>query len=144
MRSLLLLRFGWFSLSAAAFSLSACGANHDDLSKRLATLQSDVTRLQHHSSRLEERLEALEIRKTATSPPARTAAGDATANLERPRLMVVKLEPGDETREASSSAPIAALPVEQSTTDQSPRPLIRVYGSRTDVDSGQDSSKRKR
>jgi hypothetical protein len=138
-----LVRFGWFSLAAAAFSVSACGSSHDDLAKRLAGLQSDISRLQSHSSRLEERLEALEMRKAAAAAPVRAPGVDSTASIEHPRLMVVKLEPGDETREASS-APVAALPVEESTIDQSPRPVIRVYGSRTDVDSGSDSAKRKR
>lgn len=144
MRSLPL-RFGWFPLLAAAVSLGACGSSHDDMSKRLATLQTDLTRLQNHSDRLEERLEALEMRK---APPAaaagRPVAGEPAGGLEHPRLMVVKLEPGDDAREAPADAPTATLRPEDSAADQSPRPVIRVYGSHTDVDSGSDSTKRKR
>ena len=136
---------GWFSLVAAAVSLSACGGGHDDLTKRLAAMQGDLTRLQSHSDRLEQRLEALEMHKQAPAP--RVAGSDASVSNERPRLLVVKLEPGDESRDAAptaADAPTAALRPEDSAADTSPRPMIRVYGSRTDVDPGSDSPKRKR
>ena len=136
-------RFGPFWLLFAAAGMCACGAGHDDLSKRLAAVQTDLTRLQKHSDRLEERLEALELRKESVPASAPIAAGSA-ATVEHPRLMVVKLEPGDESRAAASDAPTAALRPEDSAADQSPRPVIRVYGSRGDVDSGSDSVKRKR
>jgi len=71
----------WLSVLAAACSLSACGGSHDDVSKRLAAMQSDLTKLQSHSDRLEERLEALEVRKDAA--PAKPA-GEAAATVERP------------------------------------------------------------
>ncbi|HEY1536468.1 MAG TPA: hypothetical protein VGF76_20750, partial [Polyangiaceae bacterium] len=78
-------RFGWFSLLAAVCALSACGGSHDDISKRLAAMQSDLTKLQAHSDRLEERLEVLEVRKQA-APPARPGEASATAAVEHPRL----------------------------------------------------------
>jgi hypothetical protein len=135
-------RFRWFPLLAAACSLFACGGGHDELSKRLATVQSDLIKLQSHNDRLEQRLAVLEMRKEPP-PPARPVSESAT-NAGRPPLMVVKLEPGDETREAPTDAPTAALRAEDSAADQSPRPMIRVYGARTDVSSGSDNSKRKR
>jgi hypothetical protein len=141
MRSLPL-RFGWFPLLAAALGLGACGGGHDELSKRLASVQADLIKLQSHSDRLEQRLEALELRKDSP-PPAHPVAESAT-HQEHPPLMVVKLEPGDDTREAAADAPTAALRPEDSAADQSPRPMIRVYGSRTDVGSVSDNSKRKR
>jgi hypothetical protein len=136
---------GWFSVLAAALGLSACGGSHDELTKRLAAMQGDLTRLQSHSDRLEQRLEALEMRKEA-APTPRVATSDSSASNERPRLLVVKLEPGDEAREAAptTDAPSATLRPEDSAADTSPRPMIRVYGSRTDVDPGSDSPKRKR
>jgi len=140
MRSLLI-RFGWFPLLAAACGLGGCGGGHDDLAKRLASVQSDLIKLQSHSDRLEQRLEALEMRKEAAAP-ARPAA-DSAMNLDRPRLMVVKLEPDDDTREAKAEPP-AALRPEDSAADQTPRPMIRVYGSRTDIGSASDNTKRKR
>jgi len=39
-------RFGCFSLLAAACSLTACGGDHDDIAKRLASMQVDLTRVQ--------------------------------------------------------------------------------------------------
>ncbi|HKO46787.1 MAG TPA: hypothetical protein VJV79_03640 [Polyangiaceae bacterium] len=142
MRSLPL-RFGWFRLLAAACSLGllgACGGGHDELSKRLASLQADLIKVQSHSDRLEQRLGALEMRKES-APPARPV-DDSASNRPAP-LMVVKLEPGDDARESSGS-PTAALRPEDSAADQSPRPMIRVHGSRTDVGSSSDNSKRKR
>ena len=139
MRSLPL-RFGWFPLLAAVGCLGACGGGHDELAKRLASVQADLVKLQSHSDRLEQRLEALEMRKEAA--PVRTS--ESAASQDRPRLMVVKLEPGDDMREVPPDAPTAALRPEDSAADQSPRPVIRVYGSRTDVGSGSENSKRKR
>jgi hypothetical protein len=137
--------FGCFSLVAAAFSVSACGGGHDELTKRLAAMQGDLARLQSHSDRLEQRLEALEMRKEA-APSPRVATSDRSVSSERPRLLVVKLEPGDDARDAApaADAPTATLRPEDSAADTSPRPMIRVYGSRTDVDPGSDSPKRKR
>jgi hypothetical protein len=137
-------RFGWFPLLAVAgsVSLAACGGGHDELSKRLASVQADLIKVQSHSDRLEQRMEALEMRKESAPPPR--PAEDSASNRERPPpLMVVKLEPGEDGRELPG-APTAALRPEDSAADQSPRPLIRVYGSRTDVGSSSDNSKRKR
>jgi hypothetical protein len=133
-------RFGWFSLLAAACTLSACGASHDDISKRLAAMQGDLTKLQAHSDRLEERLEVLEVRKEAALPAK--PAGEASAMLERPRLMVVKLEPGDDTRDAPTDAPTAELRPEDSAADNSPRPVIRVHGTHSDGDTDSPDSPR--
>jgi hypothetical protein len=133
--------FGWFSLLLVASSLTACGSNHDDISKRLASMQTDLTRLQNHSDRLEERLEALEMRKEAP-PPAKTARDLPT--VERPPLMVVKLEPGDDSRDAPADAPTAELSPEDSAADNSPRPMIRVHGTHTDDSNSADGSHKKR
>ena len=133
--------FSLLAVALAATGLAGCGGGHDELTKRLAAMQSDLTKLQSHSDRLEQRLEALEMRKEA--PVARAA--EPTSNGDSPRLLVVKLEPGDDTRDVpASGAPTAALRPEDSAADQTPRPVIRVYGSRTDIDSGSDGPKRKR
>jgi len=140
MRSLPL-RFGWFPLLAVAGLLGACGGGHDELSKRLAAMQSDLVKLQSHSDRLEQRLQTLEMHKDAAPRPA---SASPSPGPERPPLMVVKLEPGDDTRDAPTDAATAALRPEDSAADQSPRPVIRVYGSRTDLGSSSDNPKRKR
>lgn len=136
------LRFGWFPVLSAALCLGACGGGHDDLAKRLASVQADLIKVQSHSDRLEQRLEALEMRSREPAPVR--PVSDSSSNSGRPPLMVVKLEPNDETRDAPASAPTAELRPEDSAADQTPRPLIRVYGSRTDVGTASDSPKRKR
>jgi hypothetical protein len=137
--------FGWFSLLlAATCSLTACGSSHDDISKRLASMQSDLTKLQNHSDRLEERLEALEMRKEEPAPAKVASDAPVPRTVERPGLMIVKLEPGDDTRDAPTNAPTAELSPEDSAADNSPRPVIRVHGSHSDGDlEGSDSSRKK-
>ena len=103
-------------------------------------MQSDLTKLQAHSDRLEERLEAVEVRKDSALPAK--ATGEASATVERPRLMVVKLEPGDDTRDAPTDAPTAELRPEDSAADNSPRPVIRVHGSHSDGDTDSPDSPR--
>jgi hypothetical protein len=131
MRSLSLC-FGCFSLLAAVCNLTGCGSSHDDLSKRLATMQADLSQLQSHSDRLEERLEVLEMRKEAAAP--KPVAADAAPVVDHAKLMVVKLEPSDDARDAPTDAPNAELRPEDSAADKSPRPVIRVHGAQSDGD----------
>lgn len=134
----------WLGLVAVA-ALAACGGSHDDTAKRLSEMQAELTKLENHGDRLEERLEALEIRKDEAAAAARLAAATPTPTVERPRLMVVKLEPGDDAHDAPTDAPTAALRPEDSAADQTPRPVIRIYGSHTDSDAGgSDSPRHKR
>jgi hypothetical protein len=127
----------------ALCSVSACGGNHDELSKRLAAIQLDLSKLQSHSDRLEERLEALEMRKAAAVSAKLASEGAGT--VEHPPLKIVKLEPGDDTHDAPADAPTAELRPEDSAADKSPRPVIRVYGSHSDGDvNSSDSPRHKR
>ncbi len=127
-------RFAWISLLAGACSLTACGGSHDELTKRLSSMQTDLTRLQNHSDRLEERLETLEMSRKAEAAQARPVAS-AAPTVERPPLKIVKLSPGDETHsEVPADAPTSELRPEDSVTDQTPRPVIRVHGTRNDGD----------
>lgn len=121
-------RSGCFLL-ALGLAASACGGGHDDLTKRLASVQTELGQLQKHNERLEERLQALEVRKEAPVP--RAAGAEPGGTSERPRLMVVKLEPGSDgsTEPAPTDAPTAAMRPEDSAADTSPRPMIRLYGS---------------
>lgn len=135
--------FAWLWALAALCSVSACGGSHDDLAKRLAAMQIDLTKLQSHSDRLEERLEALEMRKEAATQGK--TASDGPGTVEHPRLKIVKLEPGDDTHDAPADAPTAELRPEDSAADKSPRPVIRVYGSHADGDvNNSDSPRHKR
>jgi len=126
-------RFAWISLLAGTCTLTGCGSNHDELTKRLSSMQADLTRLQNHSDRLEERLEALEMQKVQAAE-ARAAASAAPA-IERPPLKVVKLEPDEASHgEVPADAPTSELRPEDSVTDQTPRPVIRLHGTHNDGD----------
>ena len=58
--------------------------------------------------------------------------------------LLLQVNVTNDTREAQADAPTAALRPEDSAADPSPRPMIRVYGSRVDVGSNPDNSKHKR
>lgn len=119
------------AVTASLSSLTGCGSSHDETAKRLASMQTELKELQAHSDRLEERLEALEIRKEALA--ARPAAPMQSV-LDHPKLTVVKLEPGDDTRDAAADAPSAEVKTEDAANDKSPRPVIRVHGPNSDGD----------
>src|SRR5206468_2130987 len=109
-----------------------------------AAMQADLSKLQSHSDRLEERLEALEMRKDVPVT-AKASSDGAAGTVTHPRLAIVKLEPGDDTRDAPADAPTAELRPEDSAADKSPRPVIRVYGSHSDGDvDSSDSPRHKR
>jgi len=123
--------FRWFSALIAVSALTGCGASHDETAKRLASMQTELKELQAHSDRLEERLEALELRRDALAArPALTVP----SVIEHPKLTVVKLEPGDDTHDAATDAPSAEVKPEDSANDKSPRPVIRVHGPNSDGD----------
>ncbi|HEY4106769.1 MAG TPA: hypothetical protein VGM44_22870 [Polyangiaceae bacterium] len=114
----------------------------------MAAMQADLSSLQKHDDRLEERLEALEMRHEAVA--ARPA--DSAPIADHPKLLVVKLEPGDDAHDAPTDTP-AEVKAEDSVADKSPRPVIRVHGANSDGDvrmasdsdaSTDTSSKRKR
>ncbi len=94
-------------------------------------MQTELKELQAHSDRLEERLESLELRKEALS--ARPAQAPVSV-LDHPKLTIVKLEPGDDTRDATADAPSGEQKPEDSANDKSPRPVIRVHGPNSDGD----------
>ena len=118
------------AVTASLSTLTGCGSAHDETAKRLASMQTELKELQAHSDRLEERLEVLEIRKEALA--ARPAPVQSV--LEHPKLTVVKLEPGDDSRDAQADAPSAEVKAEDSANDKSPRPVIRVHGPNSDGD----------
>ena len=104
-------------------------------------MQNDLSKLQNHSDRLEERLEALEMRKDPIALPASTAAGQGV--VDHPPLKVVKLEPQTGEATLPSSSPVAELGAGEAVDDKAPRPMIRIHGSRVEGDSDSGAARRR-
>lgn len=100
------------------------------MKKRVTSLQDEVTLLQNDVDRLEERLAAVESwpRSQQTSEKDEQAA---PGTIERPRLKVIRLEPG-----ASSAAPQQSTeaPSRSSEDADESRPVIRGTGDRIESD----------
>jgi len=117
----------WLYVLAVSASLAAtaCGGGDTDaMKKRVTTLQDEVTLLQNDVDRLEERLAAVESRPLVQSS-AEDRKGAAAGTLERPRLKVIKLEPGPSPAAAGQTPDEPAADVKD--TDE-PRPMIRGTG----------------
>ncbi len=102
-------------LLGAALSSVACGSGA--LEREVASLRSEVVRLQNTQDRLEERLAIVESGRAA----AATAASAPAARVERPALKVVKLAPG--VAEPGAEEPSAEE------AEEPERPVIKVDGS---------------
>lgn len=128
-----------------ALSAVACGGSQQDaLNKRISRLQDELTAVQATNDRLEERLVVLEARAaTGRSEPRRDEPAakhapkpepeevDSREPVERPRLKVIRVVPGDE------SLP-AAAPADEDEAEK--RPVIRQHGQSPKRGVGDDGS----
>jgi hypothetical protein len=114
---------------SASLGTSACGGGDADaMKKRVATLQDELTLLQNDVDRLEERLAAVETRPQVQSSASEQEKASA-GTLERPRLKVIKLEPG---ASSASSSPTPEEPVSEAKDTDEPRPVIRGSGDQVE------------
>jgi len=90
----------------------------------MSKLRDQITRLQSETDRMGERLDAMEARQAAAPRYAedKLAAQSAPTTLSRPKLKVVRMEPG---AELASDADNEAAPGE---SDAGPRLLIQGEG----------------
>ncbi|HEY3498673.1 MAG TPA: hypothetical protein VGK73_28475 [Polyangiaceae bacterium] len=105
-----------------AFGLGACAAQEDSVEKQLSKLHDDITRLQAETDRMSERMEALELRGTASArSEERVASSAPPTTVSRPKLKVVRVEPDGEPTAADASDP-------GTEGDSAPRLLIQGEG----------------
>lgn len=101
----------------------ACVSDHDPAEKQLKKLQDDIARLQSETDRMGERVDAMEVRQ-ATGPRQSddrvAAAVQSSGTLSRPKLKVVRVEPGSETGPESD--------LEQSNADAENAPRVVIQG----------------
>lgn len=94
------------------------------MEKQLKKMQDQVTQLQSETDRMGERLDAMEVRQASSSRASddRVAAAGPATTLSRPKLKVVRVEPGAELGSESSDADQGAE------VDNAPRVLIQGEG----------------
>ncbi len=101
--------------------LVACAHGQSAEDRQLAQMRDELSQVQHDSDRFDQRLSSLEVQAAdETHRPARPTDTSPT-----PRLRVVRLSPDGSEISQSSSETAGA-----STEDDSPRPVIRVRGTR--------------
>lgn len=102
----------------------ACSSEHDPAEKQLKKMQDQLTQLQSETDRMGERLDAMEARQASaprTSDDRVAAAGPATT-LSRPKLKIVRVEPGAEYGSEGGDAEQSAE------ADNGPRVVIQGEG----------------
>jgi outer membrane murein-binding lipoprotein Lpp len=122
------------SLGVVALLLVAgCGGGESDvMRKRVSSLQDEVNLLQNTVDRLEERLAAVESRPVGPAASADGSRASESRTSERPRLRVIRVEPG----EADAPGDAASQPEGQPGPEEpeAPRPVIRGSGNRVETE----------
>jgi hypothetical protein len=124
--------------------LLGCGSGETDaLKRRVAALREEVSMLQNGVDRLEEQLAAVQARQAALAerPPTSTDSG-SPALLQRPRLKVVKVQPGSEQAAPEQGPAREPEPPAEADDADASRPVIRGTGERIETQLPADSTSR--
>ena len=112
----------------ALAGLSGCSSGLEGVDKRLHAMQDEITKMQSQNDHLVERIDAVEVRQakadTVPKPPS-----TASNTSERPSLKVVKVVPEDSA--GMPSPQVGTPPPGEAADDPSPRPVIKLQGSKT-------------
>jgi hypothetical protein len=124
MRSAYSQAFARLVLPLLVLSSFGCSSDKDRVEKQLSKLREEVLHLQSETDRMGERLDAMETREAAVphQPEERVAQGPSA--LTRPKLKVVRVEPG---ADGSGFGPEAA-DANALDADTGPRVLIQGEG----------------
>ncbi|MFI5300343.1 MAG: tol-pal system protein YbgF [Polyangiales bacterium] len=134
---------GALAFVALTLVLPACGGGN---AQEMASMRDELARVQHEADVLQERIVRLEDRDVgshaaerdidgASPPTASSTTGSTVAPTApspgTPTLRVVKLAPATvDGHDAAAAPPIVATPGDAD--DDSPRPILRAGGSRTE------------
>ena len=110
-------------LAALLCSVLGCSSDKDHMEKQLSKLREEVQHLQSDTDRMGERLDAMEVRQAAVPHYAEERVAQSATTLSRPKLKVVRVEPGAEGAVAETE-PADAPP----DADSGPRVLIQGEG----------------
>ena len=100
-------------------------SDHDPAAMQLKKMQDDITRLQSETDRMGERVDAMETRQSnnpRASDDRFAPASQSSATLSRPKLKVVRVEPGSDLAAEAEPDPGYAE------ADNSPRVVIQGEG----------------
>jgi outer membrane murein-binding lipoprotein Lpp len=129
MRSACFPAFGSAVLPLLFVFSAGCAPEKGGVEKQLSKLQDEVRHLQSETDRMGERLDAVEARRVASARDA--AARDAdervannAGTVTRPKLKVVRMEPGDDG--TVDDVPETSAPAPED--DGGPRLLIQGEG----------------
>jgi hypothetical protein len=103
---------------------AACSAEHDSAEKQLKKMQDQLTQLQSETDRMGERVDAMEVRQASSARASddRVAAANPNTTLSRPKLKIVRVEPGVELGSEGTDGDQAVE------ADNAPRVLIQGEG----------------
>lgn len=108
-------------------STPGCSGEKDHLEKQLSKLTDEVRRLQSETDRMGERLDAVETRSAATSHYAEERVALSGTTVTRPKLKVVRVEPGADDAPLAEADPAPVAP-DAPEVDDGPRVLIQGEG----------------
>jgi hypothetical protein len=103
---------------------AGCASDKEHVEKQLSKLNEEIRHLQSETDRMTERLDGVESRQAMAPRVAEERVAINAATVSRPKLKVVRVEPGDDSGagdvpEANPSAP---------EDDASPRVVIQGEG----------------
>lgn len=105
-------------------------AEHDPVEKQLKKLSDDIARIQSENDRMGERLDAMEARQASGprgSEERLAASTGSSTTVSRPKLKIVRVEPGSELSPEAADAD-ADADAGYADTDSGPRVLIQGEG----------------
>ena len=108
-------------------SIPACSADKQHLEKQLSKLEDEVRHLESETNRMGERLDAVEARNTVASHNAEERMAANATTVTRPKLKIVRVEPGADDATDDGDEPAAIAP-EPPDNDTGPRLVIQGEG----------------
>src|SRR5687767_1018166 len=106
---------------------TGCASDRDAIDRRLAGLSDDISRLQATNDRLVQRVDALEVERSALPSHGSKSRAKPAASVEHAPLKVVKLEPAEGGIATLSARTPEVAPAERPDAPGE-RPVIRLRG----------------
>jgi hypothetical protein len=101
-----------------------CSSDKDRVEKQLSKLREEVVHLQSETDRMGDRLDAMEMRQAAVPHYAEERVAQNSPTLSRPKLKVVRVEPGND----GSALDPEGTDATAADADTGPRLLIQGEG----------------
>lgn len=98
MRSACFLALARVAAPLVVAAVAGCSSEKDPMDRQLSKLRDQIAELQNETDRMGERVDAMEARQASAARQAddRAVAQASSGTLSRPKLKVVRVEPGGE------------------------------------------------